>query len=382
MNDIDRHFLILGLPSTASLAEVKEARILYTKAFHPDRFTKGSEDQRKMEEKQKAINLAYEHITIWFKSGGHDLKTKSKVKEKAAKTKTYHEELDEYMEFLSKSERSPRTLQNIFCDLQSFTDWLGKQGIYGALNNNVAQRVGAYANHQLKLGYSPSTVGRHLFSVRGWLIFCRLDATFVLELTAQLKPKTTSTPKSLTDTQVTKLTASLRKDAKKESRLLIDFLLHTGLTAGEVSMLSWGDVSAIATPGAKHKCVMLLVGGRSGFRNIPLGDKAITVLLELGLNDAKSKAERNVNTPIFTSNGLELSPKMVHYAVTQCGNTAGVAVTPSALRNTFAFRLASAEISREHLAEYMGISEQSASAYYIAPKVNLKDLVCVSKSAQ
>jgi curved DNA-binding protein CbpA len=51
--DIDRHFRTLGLESGASFAQVKEARGWYTKAFHPDRFAKGSKDVAKAEEKQK-----------------------------------------------------------------------------------------------------------------------------------------------------------------------------------------------------------------------------------------------------------------------------------------------------------------------------------------
>ncbi len=42
---------------------------------------------------------------------------------------------------------------------------------------------------------------------------------------------------------------------------------------------------------------------------------------------------------------------------------AGIAATPSAMRNTFAKRLAASEDPRHHLAEYLGVTGQSASVY-------------------
>ena len=126
---------------------------------------------------------------------------------------------------------------------------------------------------------------------------------------------------------------------------------------------------------------MLAIGGRSGFRDIPLAEKAVTILRELGMDEFVASGTKSATCPIFGSAGLELSPKMVHYAITQCGERAGVGVTPSLLRNTFAFRLVSSDVSKQHLAEYMGISEQSASVYYPTTQVHLKDLIKLSQKA-
>ena len=378
MRDIALQFLVFGLDSTASLAEVKAARHLYIKAFHPDRFPKDSEDQKKAEEKQKSINLAYEHISAWFNSGGQT-NHKAKPKDRFPKSKDLHEELAEYMEYLSNSERSFRTLQNIFCDLRSFCYFIEGQGIKGGLDGSVTNLVVKYAGILLERGYQPATIGRHLFSIRGWFIFCKLDAAFILDLTAKYKPKTTNRPKGLKESQVTKLLASVKKHAKKEERLLIEFLLYTGLTAGEIGLLSWGDISKAKALGSRQNCIVLQVGGRSGYRDIPLGEKAEAVLVELGMKDIL--ATKSANNPLYGSAIFGLTPKMVHYAVTQGGDAAGVPVTPSLLRNTFAFRLVSSDVSKQHLAEYMGISEQSASVYYPITQVHLKDLIKLSQKA-
>jgi DnaJ domain len=65
---IERYFAVLGLPSTASEEEVKEARNFVTKAFHPDKYEAGSKDQRKAHQRQIEINEAYERLSTWFQS--------------------------------------------------------------------------------------------------------------------------------------------------------------------------------------------------------------------------------------------------------------------------------------------------------------------------
>ncbi|MBS2010574.1 MAG: tyrosine-type recombinase/integrase [Cyanobacteria bacterium SZAS TMP-1] len=283
------------------------------------------------------------------------------------------------MTYLAQSERSPRTLENVFCDLQSFADWLKSHGIRKRLDNSVNSLVVKYARTLEGHGYKPSTIARHLHSIRGWFIFCKLEAVFILELAAEYKPTSKTEPKSLTENQVAKLLASNKRHAKKEDRLLIEFLLHTGLTAGEVCGLTWRDLSTRHIPGSRRSCVMLEVGGRSGFRDIPASEKAVSTLVELGMEEILAKGGKGLDTPIFNPGGLYMTPKMVHYAVTQCGTNAAVNVTPSTLRNTFAYRLVSSGVSKQHLAEYMGISEQSASAYYPTKEVLLKDLFEMSR---
>ncbi len=59
---------MLGLPSSASEAEVKEARNFVTKAFHPDKYQPGSKDQQKAHQRQIEINEAYEKLMHWFSS--------------------------------------------------------------------------------------------------------------------------------------------------------------------------------------------------------------------------------------------------------------------------------------------------------------------------
>ena len=379
MIDITKHFLVLGLDSTATAAQVKEARHWYTKAFHPDRYPKDSTDQLKAEEKQKQINLAYEQITAWWKSGGHAEGSKPKASAKAAKSRSFHEDADEYFEYLAQSDRSTLTLRNVFSDLAGFFDWLESHGVQGKLDNSAKNLVSKYVKNYLERQYKPVTIARHLYSIRGFLTFCKLESDFILELTAQYKAASRSRPKSLTESQVTKLLAITKKHAKKQNRLLIDFLLQTGLTAGELCDLTWREVSVTTPPGSKKPQIILEVSGRSGFREIPLSAGAVHSLTELGVYEILATGGSGLDAPIFEAGGKYWTPKMIHYAVTECGTAAAVDVTPSALRNTFAFRLVASGVPRHQLAHYIGISEASAGVYYPTKEVRLKDLVDISK---
>jgi site-specific recombinase XerD len=68
-----------------------------------------------------------------------------------------------------------------------------------------------------------------------------------------------------------------------------------------------------------------------------------------------------------------MTPKMVHYVVNRYAKIAHVPVTPSILRNTFCKKLAKSGVPLEHLAKLIGITEQSASVYYVCAE-NIADL--------
>ncbi|TMA05084.1 MAG: J domain-containing protein, partial [Deltaproteobacteria bacterium] len=68
MDDIERHYEILGLKPGASLDKVKEAFRDLVKVWHPDRFAHDPRVQKKAEEKLKEINLAYQKLESFLSS--------------------------------------------------------------------------------------------------------------------------------------------------------------------------------------------------------------------------------------------------------------------------------------------------------------------------
>jgi site-specific recombinase XerD len=378
-SDIEKHFRVFGLDSSATPAQVKEARQWYTKAFHPDRFPRDSKDQKRAEEQQKEINLAFERITAWFDTGAKGGARKVKEQPAATAPSGWQDELGEYLEYLYKSERATVTLRNIGCDLELFAAWLAAHGIHKRLDTNLAELVPNYAKDLLAQGYRPSTVSRHLYTIRGWFVFAKVETGSLLSLASQYKAQSKSQPKALTEKQVSKLLDSLDQYAPIGDQALIEFLLHTGLTAGEVCEVCWNEVSTVPVPGSRQGCLMLEVTGRGGKRKIPLSELAVLALQGLGLQEVLKRGGKELHNAIFEKDGYPQTPKMVHYAVNRWAEVAGVPATPSSLRNTFAKRLAASGVPRHHLAEYMGISEQSASVYYPTQKVSTKDLLNASR---
>src|ERR1035438_10653271 len=59
----------LGLKAGATDAEVKTAYRLYVKAWHPDRFPGDEESKSAAQEKLKAINSAYDYLTLSSSKG-------------------------------------------------------------------------------------------------------------------------------------------------------------------------------------------------------------------------------------------------------------------------------------------------------------------------
>ena len=61
------YFEMLGLPLTASEAEVLDAYEYFQKEQGPGQYTPGSADQKKAEEKQAELKFAFDKLAKWFK---------------------------------------------------------------------------------------------------------------------------------------------------------------------------------------------------------------------------------------------------------------------------------------------------------------------------
>jgi len=60
MSDLDREYRVLGLENNASLDEIEEAYQDLKSVWHPDRFSDSPKLRAKAEEKQRAVELAYQ----------------------------------------------------------------------------------------------------------------------------------------------------------------------------------------------------------------------------------------------------------------------------------------------------------------------------------
>jgi integrase/recombinase XerD len=169
--------------------------------------------------------------------------------------------------------------------------------------------------------------------------------------------------------------AVIERDAIYDDEALVRFILHTGVSVSELCALKWKDLSFANVPGHRRKCVMMKVAGRSESRLIPLNDFAVHALTVLGFNGVLPSKGKLSETYIFLREGCEMTPKMVHYVVDRYAKIAHVPVTPSILRNTFCKKLAKSGVPLKHLAKLIGVTEQSASVYYVSAKPDMADLL-------
>lgn len=70
-----RYYEILGVPSGATPAEIREAWLFSVKAFHPDKFSSSSEHQKQTaSERTQAINEAYNVLSDPVRRHEYDVK--------------------------------------------------------------------------------------------------------------------------------------------------------------------------------------------------------------------------------------------------------------------------------------------------------------------
>ena len=75
--DLEAHFRTLELPPTASLAEVRRAYRQLSRVWHPDRFVADAELLARAEERQGALNVAYQALLAAYRTGAAPLRTAS-----------------------------------------------------------------------------------------------------------------------------------------------------------------------------------------------------------------------------------------------------------------------------------------------------------------
>jgi site-specific recombinase XerD len=379
--EINKCFLVLGLDSTASFEQVKEARGWYSKAFHPDRFPQGSQDAVKALEKQKQINLAFEELQKWFHSRAvHPTKPASHTSQRRTqKSRGWNFELDSYAQILQQSPKSPSTIKNTFSDLRTFATYISatRAQTFDFHGEDLEDIVSSYAT--ALDGYKPSTVARHLYSIRGLLDYVGVDTGFVTSLAYEYKSEVKPRLRILTPKQVLNFFQVVEADATDEDTALIRFIFHTGVTASELCALEWNDLSAAHVPKLRGRSIMINVTGRSANRYVPLDDAAVGALTLLGFKGILPIKGKLSATTIFSRGGFEMSPKMVHYVVDRYAKLARLSVTPSILRATFCHRLAKGGMPLQHLAALVGITEQSAKVYYGSAEPNVIDLFAYVK---
>ena len=193
------------------------------------------------------------------------------------------------------------------------------------------------------------------------------------------KPQVEQEPVWLTNKQLNKYLAELNMNGFEEHVAIVLFILNTGVTAGELCRLTWGDLSSVETHGGRKRRFTISVGQGKRARQIPLTEAAAEPPLVFGLEGIADNFKKKLKKPIFEMHGKAFTPKMVHYLVDKHAYFFDFAVTPQILRNTFCKRMADAEVPLQHLAKMVGVKPEAARVYYAQPVAGLEQLLAAAE---
>jgi integrase/recombinase XerC len=288
--------------------------------------------------------------------------------------------IERYLKALADSGSSGLTIKNYRSDLMAFEDWTNRNYSKLKLESvNLSKIVQDYAEELRDANYSPATIERKLCSIKRFLEYQNIDARCVTDLAQRYKPQVDKAPVWLTTKQLNKYLAALDTDAFEEDIAIILFILNTGVTAGELCRLTWGDLSFVSTPGGRKRRFTISVGEKKRAREIPLTDAATQPLLAFGLETIAPAFKKKLKQQIFDRQGKALTPKMVHYLVDKYAVLYEFSVTPQILRNTFCKRMADSDVPLQHLAKMIGVKPEAARVYYAQPVAGPEQLLAAAE---
>jgi integrase len=231
---------------------------------------------------------------------------------------------------------------------------------------DVSQRVSARTKRRMALRSRQERVR----TIRTAYQFC-VDEDLILRSPARhVRIRGRAEPRRvfLADEDVSRLIAACegKRISDARDRLLITFLLHTGLRAAELAALTWGAVDGDAP------ATLTVEGKGRVVRTVPLSAEASRALDEWAnvsgalrspdrpiwtrvSHRVSGDASRNLRSGSWSITASALAADSVHAIVTRRAARAGLAgVTPHALRRTFATKLRDLGVAIDTISRYLG----------------------------
>ncbi len=278
--------------------------------------------------------------------------------------------LDHYEQILrSEEDLTVDTFRNYLSHVRHFAAWCEARSAEGeeqaspfspaAVTTPTITAYRTYLQHTLPL--KPASVNLSLVSLKryfAWLTKTRQikqDLARVVKLVEQEVPP----PRHLRDREEQALVAIVTEWGNPRDRAIIVFMLHTGLRAREVCMLT----SAQIRLGKRSRTIQML-GKRNKYREIPLNATARAVLQVYDLSLQKYVQDA---TPLFLSERTHtsLTGRGLGYLIKKYAQRANVRdVSPHDLRHRFGYRMAES-VPLQRLAQLMGHDSLDTTMIYI-----------------
>jgi integrase/recombinase XerC len=276
---------------------------------------------------------------------------------------------------------SRHTLRNYLSDLKQFRRFLLERELCQDKEKKVS--VGEVDLHVIRayLGTlakvcRKSSIGRKLAALKGFFRFLVRE-----ELIARDPVSAFATPKQekplpafLPVDDVFRLLGNLQGIGILEirDRAILEVLYSTGVRVSELVGLNWGDIDF-------QLGIIRVVGKGSKERIIPIGETALQVLREYGIEqEQKLRRKSKGETPVFLNRrGGRITTRSVARIVEKHLRMAGIPIRvgPHGLRHTFATHLLNSGADLRVIQELLGHTSLSTTQRYT--HVNLDQLTAV-----
>ncbi len=272
--------------------------------------------------------------------------------------------LARFEEHLVEIGMAPATIVNYLADIRAFVNWTTQYFPLVPLLDVQDTHVRRYCQTLRKQGRSPSTVNRHLQSVRKFYDFA-LQSGLISQNpareVARLDERTAAPPRILTAAEVQQLLNAVGDGSDslaRRDRAILLLLLKTGIKVSELVDLRMDDL--VLEVGSGY----VLVGQdvASGGRCIPIGAEVCAALRSYLRVRAPA---RDVDHLFVSRQGSPLSVRSVHRLVANYARAAGLeGVSAHTLRYTFAAD-ALTEHEPEEVARLLGLRDASGMRRYL-----------------
>lgn len=287
-------------------------------------------------------------------------------------------EASSYLTHLRRSGTvSQNTLRAYSEDLLGLSGWLESRDLSVADLDHA--RLRAYLGDLVRAGYSERTINRRLSSTRGFLLWLAREGVAVGAGVGAISGRKLSSrlPRTMSDADAARLIDSCDGTPKGlRDRALLELLYATGARISEASALDVGDVdlslgqARLFGKGSKERIVPLYASAaravgdylESGRPHLlrPGGEKDALFLSSRG-NRMSAAALRNAFETHVTAAGLD------------------PALTPHAMRHTFATELLSGGADLRSVQELLG--HESLSTTQIYTHLSVEGLKAAARSA-
>ena len=278
--------------------------------------------------------------------------------------------LDHYEQVLrTEEDLSAVTIRNYLSDLRQFAVWYevcfqrGQEESLPftptAVTTPTLTAYRAYLQHVLHL--KPASVNRSLVSLKRY--FAWLAETGQIKhnpaKVVKLVEQEVSPPRHLSDQEEEALLVAVTEGGSLRDRTIIVLMLHTGLRAREVCMLTRSQVKL-----GKRSGTIQVLGKRNKYREIPLNATARSTLEGY---DPLLRKHSDDTMPLFLSEKthMRLTERGLGYLIKKNAQRAKVCnVSPHDLRHRFGYRMAES-VPLHRLAQLMGHDSLDTTMIYI-----------------